>query len=185
MTRQVLFVQGGGAGAHEDWDSRLVESLRRELGPGYEIAYPRMPGEDDPKFAAWKAALLEEFERLEAGAVLIGHSVGATILVHSLAEDPLERTPAGIFLVAAPYIGDGGWPSQDVAPKSDLGARLPAGAPVHLYQGGADETVPAAHIDLYAKAIPQAVVRRLPGRDHQLNDDLSEVAADIRRLGPA
>jgi len=37
-------------------------------------------------------------------------------------------------------------------------------------------------IGLYARAIPQAVVRRLTGRDHQLNNDMSEVAADIRRL---
>jgi len=38
------------------------------------------------------------------------------------------------------------------------------------------------HVGLYARAIPQAVVRRLTGRDHQLNNDMSEVATDIRRL---
>jgi hypothetical protein len=39
------------------------------------------------------------------------------------------------------------------------------------------------HVDLYAKAIPQARVRRLKSRDHQLNNDLSEIAEDIRRMG--
>ena len=34
---QVLFVQGGGKGVHDDWDSKLVESLRKELGQGYAI----------------------------------------------------------------------------------------------------------------------------------------------------
>jgi hypothetical protein len=38
------------------------------------------------------------------------------------------------------------------------------------------------HLDLYEKAIPQAHVRRLSGRDHQLNDDLSKVAQNIRRV---
>jgi hypothetical protein len=38
------------------------------------------------------------------------------------------------------------------------------------------------HVDLYAKAIPQAVTRRLEGRNHQLNDDLGDVASDIRSL---
>ncbi|TMF15423.1 MAG: alpha/beta hydrolase, partial [Chloroflexi bacterium] len=37
--RQLLFVQGGGAGAHDDWDDKLVESLRRELGSKFEIRY--------------------------------------------------------------------------------------------------------------------------------------------------
>lgn len=183
MAKQLLFVQGGGGkGAHDEWDSKLVDSLLRELGPDYEIRYPRMPDEDDPKYAPWKAALLEEFDRLGDGAVLVGHSIGATILIHSLAEEPPEWSPAGIFLVSMPFIGKEGWPSDEIRPDPELGARLPAQTPVYLYQGSADETVPPKHADLNARAIPQAVVRRLPGRDHQFDNDMSEVAADIRQL---
>jgi predicted alpha/beta hydrolase family esterase len=183
MTRQLLFVQGGGGeNAHDGWDSKLVESLERELGSDYNIHYPRMPGEDDPKFARWKQALRKELDKLDDGAVLVGHSIGATILVHSLAEEPPTRPPAGIFLVSMPFIGKEGWSSDDIKPKPDLGAKLPLQSPVHLYQGSADEIVPAKHVELNAKAIPQAVVRKLPGRDHQLDNDMSEVAADIRAL---
>ena len=39
--RQILFIQGGGAGAHDEWDDKLVKSLRRELGSGYEVRCPR------------------------------------------------------------------------------------------------------------------------------------------------
>jgi predicted alpha/beta hydrolase family esterase len=165
-------------------DSKLVESLERELGTGYDIRYPRMPDEDDPKFAPWKAALRKELDRLDDAAVLVGHSIGATFLVHSLAEEPPERPPAGIFLVAMPFIGKEGWPSGDIRikPEPDLGAKLPAQSPIYLYQGSADEIVPARHAELNAKAIPQAVVRKLSGRDHQLDNDMSEVAADIREL---
>ncbi|MDB5417577.1 MAG: hypothetical protein JWP50_996 [Phenylobacterium sp.] len=183
MTRQLLFVQGGGGeNAHDAWDSKLVESLERELGPDYEIRYPRMPDEDDPKFARWNVALRRELDRLDDGAVLVGHSIGATILVHSLAQEPPERPPAGIFLVSMPFIGKDGWSSDEIGPEPDLGAKLPAQSPVYLYQGGADETVPAKHVELNARAIPQAIVRNLVGRDHQLDNDMSEVAADIRNL---
>jgi len=41
VKRQLLFVQGRGAGAHDEWDNKLVESLKRELGSGYEIHYPQ------------------------------------------------------------------------------------------------------------------------------------------------
>lgn len=58
--RQILFVQGGGADVHDTWDNKLVDSLRRELGPGYEIRYPRMPNEGDPSFPAWRTALEED-----------------------------------------------------------------------------------------------------------------------------
>jgi len=59
---------------------------------------------------------------------------------------------------------------------------LPAGLPVFLYHGTDDETVPTAHVHPYAQAIPQASVRVLADRDHQLNNDLTEVARDIRSI---
>jgi len=56
-TGQILFIQGGGAGAHDEWDDKLVESLRRELGGGYEVRYPEMPEESDPSYARWSTAI--------------------------------------------------------------------------------------------------------------------------------
>ena len=103
-------------------------------------------------------------------------------MINVLAESAPTAALDAIVLIAAPFIGKGGWNSDDVAPRTDLAERLPASVPVFLYHGEDDATVPVAHVDLYAKAIPRAQVRRLPGRDHQLNNDLSEVARDIRRL---
>jgi pimeloyl-ACP methyl ester carboxylesterase len=179
-TRQILFIQGGGAGAHDEWDVKLVESLRRELGGGYEVRYPRMPDEADPSYARWSVAIRREMAGLDDGAVVAGHSVGATILVHALAEQPPETGLGAIVLIAAPFVGDGGWPSDEFELTRDLGARLPPGVRVHVFHGLGDETAPPSHADLYALAIPQAQVHQLPGRDHQLNNDMSEVAEAIR-----
>ena len=94
MTRQLLFVQGGGEGVHDRWDDKLVASLRRELGSTYEVRYPCMPDEGHPKYAAWKRQLGEELAQLDDGPLLVAHSVGANILVHALAEAPPERAIA-------------------------------------------------------------------------------------------
>ena len=182
VKRQLLFVQGGGKGTHDEWDSKLVESLRRELGQDYHIHYPRMPSEDDPSYTLWKTALERVFGTLRDGAILVGHSVGGTILVKLLAEQSSARGFGAIFLIAAPFVGDGGWSADDLQLPPDLGARLPKGVPIHFYQGLEDEVAPPSHIELYARAVPQARVHRLPSRDHQLNDDLSEVAAAILSL---
>jgi len=96
-----------------------------------------------------------------------------------LAEQPRERGFAAIVLVAAPFVGAGGWPADEFEIEADLGSRLPPGVPVHLVHGLGDEIAPPSHVDLFALAIPQAQVHRLPGRDHQLNNDLSEVAAIV------
>lgn len=182
MTKQVLFVQGGGEDVHDRWDDKLVASLERELGEGYAVRYPRMPDEGDPQYAAWSKALLDEISGLPAGAMVVGHSVGATILLQHLARHAPTQRLGGIFLVAAPFLGEGGWPSDEVEPITDFARLLPADVPVTLYHGDADEVVPFAHLRLWARAIPRAVVRALAHRNHQLDDDLSEVARDIRAV---
>lgn len=180
--RQVLFVQGGGKGTHDDWDSRLVESLRRELGRDYDVRYPRMPGEETPTYRTWKVALVRELESLPRDAILVGHSLGATILLGVLAERVAVAELAAIFLLAPPFVGKGGWPAEDLQIAAGLGAQLPDGVPVHIFHGLEDDVVPPAHLDLYAHAVPQAHVHRLPGRDHQLNNNLHEVAAAIAAI---
>ncbi|MER7892873.1 alpha/beta fold hydrolase [Micromonospora sp. NPDC094482] len=185
-TRQFLFIQGGGAGVHDEWDNKLFDSLRRELGDGYEVRYPRMPDEDEPSYAGWSAAIRREMAALDDGAVVAGHSVGGTILINALAERPPERELAAIVLIAAPFVGAGGWPGDEFELPHNPGARLPQGVPVHVFHGLQDETAPPSHADLYARVIPQAQLHLLPGRDHQLNNDLSAVAKVISLddLGP-
>jgi pimeloyl-ACP methyl ester carboxylesterase len=73
----------------------------------------------------------------------------------------------------------GGWASEDFALTSDLGVRLPKGVRVDVFHGLQDYTAPPLHADLYARAIPQAQGQLLPGRDHQLINDLREVATAI------
>lgn len=182
MTAQLLFVQGGGEGTHDQWDNKLVESLEGELGAGYSIHYPRMPNEDDPRYTAWKAAIVEECKFLNDGAILVGHSLGGAFLLHVLAEQRFTFRPSALILIAVPFIGADGWPNDDIEARTDLAERLPARLPVFLYHGSEDQIVPFAHARLYAQVFPQAILRAVPHRDHQLNNDLSAVAQDIRSL---
>lgn len=179
--RDVLFIQGAGEGTHANWDIHLVESLRRQLGPSYSVRYPEMPDEGNPTVAAWRPVLERELTALRPGSVVVGHSIGGTVLIHVLADAAPTIMLGAIALIAAPFIGDGGWTSDELAPRTDLAERLPD-APIFLYHGVDDAEVPVSHVDRYAAALPHAQVRRLAGRDHQLNNDLSEVARDIRAL---
>jgi predicted alpha/beta hydrolase family esterase len=178
--RQVLFIQGAGAGVHDDWDDALVESLGRELGDRHLIRYPQMPDEDNPSYARWSAAIRRELAALAEGASVIGHSVGGAILIQTIAERPPAQEIAAIVLISAPFVGEGGWTSDEYELRTDLGTRLPQGVPVHVFHGLDDEIVPPSHADLYGRAVPYAQVHHLPGRDHQFNNDLSEVAQAIR-----
>lgn len=182
MPTQILFIQGAGEGTHDAWDNKLVHSLESALGPNYSIRYPRMPIEGEPDFPAWKAAILKELDEFDDSAILIGHSIGGTFLIHALAQQRPKRKWNAILLLSAPYLGTGGWPAEGTDPATDLSQELRADVPVLLYHGGADDEVPPRHMDLYAKGIPHATTHVLADRDHQLNNDLREVARDIREL---
>src|SRR4051812_10086068 len=152
MTFQILFIQGGGEGTHDQWDDKLVASLARELGADTMIRYPRMPHENEPSYATWKPALVRELESLDDGAVLVGHSLGGAFLLQVLAEARLTFQPRALVLIAAPFFGAGGWKSDEIEVRSDLPGRLRA-LPIFLFHGTDDTIVPFAHAALYIRAL--------------------------------
>ena len=158
-----------------------MESLRAAQGPTARIRYPRMPDEADPHYAPWKAALAQEFAVLGDRAVLVGHSIGGTLL---LMPWPNSSRPSdsGRSFAGGSVRGRGGMAERRASRGAGLGNRLPRDVPILLYQGLADDTVPPAHVDRYAALIPWAQVHRLPGRGHQFDDVLSEPSATIRGL---
>lgn len=184
MKQQILFIQGGGEGAYEE-DRHLVASLRRTLGDVYELHYPQMPNEDDPDYELWKGQIKQELAGLEGEMILIGHSLGSSFLLKYLAEEKIEKSIAGIFLMATPYWGGDGWQYEGyerVTLPVDFASKLPSGVPIFLYHSRDDEIVPFAHLALYAEKLPRAISRKLDGHGHQFNNNLSEVVEDIESL---
>lgn len=183
MTKQVLFIHGGGEGAHAE-DSKLVASLSEKLGPSYKVRYPKMPNEDEPDYQAWQQLISKELAAMGEGAILVGHSIGGSVAIKFLADQDLKKKSlAGAFLVSAPFwYDDEFWRWPEVQLPSKVATMLPSGLPVFFYHGRADEVVPFDHVEMYAELLPHAIVRRLDGRNHQLDDDLTEVANDIGQL---
>jgi uncharacterized protein len=181
MSKQVLFVHGGGEEAYAQ-DKKLAENLQDVLGAAYDVRCPKMPDEASPNYEAWKDTIARELAALDGEVVLVGHSLGALVLLRYLTEEAVEKPVAGLFLVAAPYVGTEGWQVEEDALREDFASELPEGLPVFLYHSSDDEWVPFAHLALYAEKLPQATIHEFDGRGHQFNDDLSEVARDIKEL---
>jgi uncharacterized protein len=182
MTKtQLLFVHGGGGEAFEG-DEALVRSLREELGPDFVVEYPEMPDADAPEFGKWRARISRELSALDDGVILVGHSLGGSILLKHLSEERVETPIAGVFLIAAPYWGTADWEVDEFELREDFPATLPEDVPIFLYHGRDDEVVPFAHLALYAGRLPRSTVREFDGRGHQFGDDLAEVAEDMGRL---
>ncbi len=180
---QVLFIQGAGSGAY-DADERLAASLRRSLGPRFEIRYPAMPNEDDAHYEQWRQRIEQELADMPGPVSLVGHSFGASVLAKWLSQREGNGAIVGVFLLACPFWGGDGWRYEGyeelALPPTFAG--FPTGAPVFLYHCRDDATVPFDHLALWARAVPQATVRALHEGGHQFDEDLSAVARDIERV---
>jgi predicted alpha/beta hydrolase family esterase len=140
-----------------------------------------MPNEADPEYETYKAQIAKELASIDGKLILVGHSLGGTVLLRYLTEEPVEKPIDGIFLIATPY-----WSAEDWLDahrlRKNLGSQFPSRPPIFFYHSRDDEVVPFAHLAMYAEKLLQANVREFDGRGHQFHNDLSEVAADIVSL---
>jgi uncharacterized protein len=185
MKKQVLFIHGAGEGAYSE-DKKLVENLSQLLGPTYDIRYPQMQNESEAPYDLWVSQIEKELTTMNGPTFLVGHSVGGSVLIKFLSENKITNQVAGIFLLATPFWGgNGGWTYDGyetlMLPKESE-SKLPKNASLFLYHSVDDETVPFEHLALFAARFPDATVQKLNGKGHQLNNDLSEVAHDIKKL---
>ena len=180
--RQVLFLHGAGDEAFEA-DGGLADSLQRSLGPAYEVVYPAMPGIANARYVEAKQAIAAAIRELREPMILVAHALGGSILLKHLHESREPKQIAGIFLLAAPFWGEGGW-QYDGGEEFELPEplTLPEGTPVYLFYSKDDDTVSYDHLALYQRRLPRAQPRPQDTGGHQFANDLAAVASEIERL---
>ena len=175
----MLFVQGAGAGAHDE-DAALAASLERALGDQYTVHFPRMPDEADPTVKTWKRKIAAELSRLHGNVLLVGHSIGGSMLLTYLSEEEIEKPIAGVFLLAAPSWDEDRWNFDDLKLPRNTAERLASIPRIFLYHSRDDVVVPFAHLALHGARLPKAIVRAVDSGGHQFGNDLTDLAKDIR-----
>jgi uncharacterized protein len=182
MNKHILFIQGAGDVGYEG-DLKLVASLRKALGTAYKVHYPEMLTDEVPFFGAgWPKQIGEEISSVKDAVILAGHSLGASMLLKYLSEKKTTKNITGIFLIAPPFwSGNQDW-VQPLKLQEDFSDKLPKDIPTFFYQCKDDDVVPFNHFMLYKKNIPWAIFREMTLGGHQLNNDLTQVANDIKSL---
>ncbi|GAB3497600.1 alpha/beta fold hydrolase [Spirosoma knui] len=180
-SKHILFIQGGGSENDYEADAALVDSLRMILGETYAIHYPRLSNEPVPDLGRIKQ-IDKAVSLLEEEPVLVGHSFGASMLLKWVSETEVKKKIAGLFLIATPFwSGDEDW-KEGFKLQENFADRLPEDVPVFFYHCRDDEEVPFAHLAIYRQKLPWAIFRELASGGHQLNNDLTIVANDIKSL---
>lgn len=110
---------------------------------------------------------------------LVGHSLGASMILKYLTEDKADKNIKAVFLAATPFwSGNEDW-KQGLKLKENFENELPNHIPIFFYHAKDDEEVPFSHLIQYKQKMPNAFFREIKVGGHQFDNDLSEVAKDI------
>ena len=181
MNNCVLFIQGGGGEGYEA-DKKLVASLQAALGETYEVRYPQIVSDETLSDFGWPPQIGKEIANIKGNVILVGHSLGASLLLKYLSENEIKKKIRAIFLISTPFWrGNEDW-KQGLKLHKDFPGKLPKEVPIFLYHCRDDEEVQFENLLLYTQRLPQAIVREIANGGHQLNNDLTIVAKDIKSL---
>jgi predicted alpha/beta hydrolase family esterase len=182
VTRQLLFFHGGGEEGYEA-DKAMVNSLQESLANGYDINYPELqPDESAPDFG-WIKQIEQKVLGTKEDAIIVAHSLGASMLLKYLSEKPVSKKIKGVFLISTPHwSGNEDW-IIGLQLRENFAANLPVDVPLFFYHCKDDEVAPFYHLDYYKQNVTKATFREIESGGHQLNNDLTLVARDIKSLG--
>ena len=179
---RVLFIHSAGSQGEGEGSSAFLAKLRAELGPAYAVDGPLMPNPDAPEARPWLDAVGGLIARAKGPFALVGHSLGGSIILKWLAENPLPGGLVGVVTIAAPFWGARDWDVSEFALPQDAGARLAKVPRIVLFSGRSDKVVPAEHLTLYADAVPGIETATVDGDHEFANGDIGAVAEAIRLL---
>ncbi|TSC69465.1 MAG: hypothetical protein G01um101456_146 [Parcubacteria group bacterium Gr01-1014_56] len=136
------------------WEADLEEKLSKN----FEIIRPRMPLQDNAKYADWKIFFERYTPLLKNDFILIGSSLGGIFLAKYLSEKKLPKKALSVYLVCAPF--DDTLPEEDLVGgfklKTDLSLLEKNSKNLHLLFSKDDDVVPVAHAEKYRRKLKNA-----------------------------
>ena len=140
----------------------------KNLGKYFQIIRPRMPLQDNAKYADWKIHFENYFPQLKNNIVLIGNSLGGIFLAKYLSENKFPKKILATYLVCAPF--DNTLPGEDLAGgfklKPNL-SRIQKNSPhLNLLFAKKDDVVPVSHAKKYQNKLKNAniiIYKHIPG----------------------
>jgi len=181
MSYEILFIQGAGEVTTAQ-EQVITDALKNNLSDQFRITYPLMPNADHPAYLAWEEVLSSSLGKLSGKVILMGHSLGASIILKHFSKHPVPDKVIGMILFGVPYWKDQNWDVSEYAIDDELLGKLSGLENVYFYHSTDDQVIPNHQFKSYRKLIPGAHWRVLSGVDHSYHAAIPDMINDIQDL---
>lgn len=183
MNPTLMFIHSAGPQGENQGSGKLTAYLQKELSREYHLIHPNMQTPEDPKYDEWKEQIEKELDQLSSKVILVGHSLGGSVLLKYLSEESFKVQVLGLFIVAAPFWGiDEDWQRSDFFLREDFEQPLKEIPYLFLYHSIDEKIVPFSHHTEYAEKLPHGKRRVVAGEEHLFENGLPELMDDIKNL---
>lgn len=177
----ILFIQGAGTDAIKE-EQIIADRLQQALGESFRIIHPPMPDADQPDYKTWKAAIAAHLNNLQGPVILLGHSLGGSILLKYFSQEGFPGNIIATILFGIPFWDDQNRDVSDFAIGQDAAKSLSRLENLYFYHSLDDEVVPLSHYETYKKLISDAHWRLLSGIDHSYSGATDYITEDIKSI---
>ena len=175
----ILFIHSAGKQSMMEGSYGLISSLRKSLHLPFTLHAPAMPEPENPRYKNWKLVIEKHFNKINGSIILIGHSLGGSVLLKFLSEEKIKIHIAAMFLISTPYWGMKNWEIDEFTLHSNFENNLPDIPDLFLYHSHKDQWVPFLHMLYYKEKFPNAEIRILEGSDHNFSNGIPQLITDI------
>lgn len=134
--------------------------LDKKLGKDFEIIRPRMPLQDNAKYADWKIHFERLFPYLRNNVILIGSSLGGIFLAKYLSENTFPKKIKATFMICPPF--DNTIEGEDLVGGFVLGKDLSQieknAKKTYLMFSKDDEVVPVSHAEKFRNKLSKSEI---------------------------
>lgn len=159
------FLKGLPFDPYEERPKGWKENLEEDLGSRYEVLRVRMPNPLNAKYDEWKIHFDKVNPYIEAGAIVVCHSLGGLFLAKYLNENTLHRPLLGTIFVSAPYRKKGEDDLVDFQFVSHRRFQEQSGKFI-VIQGSEDDIVPNEDSTRYVSNVKEAWGQVIVGKGH-------------------
>ncbi|WP_257958956.1 alpha/beta fold hydrolase [Bacillus sp. V3-13] len=179
----MLFIHCAGPQGPQQGSQPLLAYLQAKLGEEYVFYKPKLSDPESPAYRDWKRLLDEQFKVLSGQQVIVvGHSLGASVLLKYLSENDPNIVIEGLFLLATPYWGtDEDWQNVSYQLQANYSEHLPPIPNIYFYHSRIDPVVPYVHFEKYLQDLSGVNGRVLDGEEHYFEEGLPMLVEDLRK----